>query len=102
MAEIHPVETVKKGGRMKLIYKYPVPIIENAKAEMPIGSEILSAEIDNNELYIYALIDVFQTRKKAYHFKIMSTNQQAESMFGFSFLATVAINRGKLHIFKKE
>lgn len=87
---------------MKLIYKYLVPIIENSKIEVPVGAEIISIEIDNNELYVHTVIDVLQNRRTMYNFKIISNNQHFESLFGYKFLGTVKIRSGTLHIFKKE
>lgn len=87
---------------MKLIYKYLVPLIENAKIEVPVGAEIISVEVDQNELYAYAIIDVLQKRRTFYHFKIISNNQHFESVFGFKYRGTVRIKSGVLHVFEKE
>ncbi len=41
----------------KTIYKYPIKAQNAQKVTMPIGAEILSVQVQNNEPFLYALVN---------------------------------------------
>ena len=42
---------------MKTIYKYPLEITDEQTVSMPIGAQVLSAQMQGNNLCIWALVD---------------------------------------------
>jgi len=45
---------------MKTIYKYPIDLKQRQWIQLPRGAEILSAHAQDNELFIWALVDTEQ------------------------------------------
>jgi hypothetical protein len=43
---------------MKTIYKYPIEITDEQTVSMPIGAQILSAQMQGTQLCIWALVEV--------------------------------------------
>lgn len=86
---------------MKMIARYVVPLIENAEAEMPINAKFISADLVHGILWVNAIIDVDNNRRKKYKFKVYRNGEHFANLpAGFEFLASLP--GGKLHIFKKE
>lgn len=42
---------------MNIIYKYPLEIIDRQQIELPAGSSILTVQVQNNKLWLWALVD---------------------------------------------
>ena len=62
---------------MKKIYKYSLELLDFQKVEMPEGFEILTAQIQNGVLCIWAIVNPENKTTKV-EFEILSTGEQME------------------------
>lgn len=85
---------------MKTIYKYPLEIIDYQSIEIPLGSEILTVQIQNEIPCIWAIVNPDFIKIK-YTFRIFGTGNPIEDDFKGSYIGTYQSQGGKLvfHVF---
>ncbi len=82
---------------MNTIYKYPLEIVSGQAIELPFGAEILDAQIQNDQLCIWALIDMdIEAPAVTRHFVIYGTGKRV-ALPG-AYIATVQHNHFVLKI----
>lgn len=92
---------------MKSIWKYTLEAKEKQLINMPLGSKILSAENQESNIVIYALVDTEEaTEYIKDHFEILvygTGHEIKEDISSYEFLNTVKMDNGSLmfHVFYK-
>lgn len=82
----------------KVIYKYK---IEDSRAALPVGAKILSIQLQNESLCLWAEIDPkakFEIRK----FVILGTGHPIPDDVTLSYLATIQLYNYVWHIYEKN
>lgn len=89
---------------MRVIYKYPIPIQDVVKNDIPVGGEILKFAMQKGQAFIWVLIDPDQKETETRHFLVIGTGHKitdTEHCDG-KYIDTVFINDGSLvfHLFE--
>jgi hypothetical protein len=90
----------------KTIYKYKLDFSNSCKRNLslPSGSDILSCQLQQNEIMIWVLIDLKKTETNLFYFEIFGTGHEVGCDMGISrkFLNTVQFSNGLVfHIFQR-
>ena len=88
---------------MKVIYKYELDFLNKQTIDIP-SNEILSVELQNRSIVVYALVDT-DIEPIKYEFQIKGTgNKITFEVALFKFLGTVQIQENNLmfHIFYRK
>ena len=91
-----------KDMAMNIIWKYPLEIVEEQSLMMPEGSEILTAQIQQKVLCLWAL--VYSTRPQQLRkIEIIGTGNYIDENVKRKYISTVQMADGKLifHVFEK-
>ena len=85
---------------MKTIWKFEIDVY-NQKATMPIKAKILTAQIQNNIICIWAEVDT-EVEKEDVIFEIFGTNHEIPQNMGISREYVATVQQGPLvwHIYK--
>lgn len=71
------------------IHKYKLNIIQTHQDVMfPVGAEIIAAANVNNELCIYAYIDMKEDRRELRHFEIYATGHPINSLENLVYIGS--------------
>ena len=86
---------------MKTIYKYELETSDEQEIEMPLFSEIICLQLQNDKPYIWVKIDTEFTNHK-FKFRTFGTGQPIEPEFNGTYIGTYQLLNGKLvfHVFK--
>jgi hypothetical protein len=82
---------------MKKIYKYKIP--KNGLIELPYNAEILSAGVQNEDIFIWALVDTLTDMSETRVIEVLGTGFTL-SYENYKFINTVFINECVFHIFE--
>jgi len=85
---------------MNRIFKYPLNIGKTS-LELPVGSKILSVQMQEHTLTMWALVENTNTLYKTYTFNVYGTGQHVESTEFQEFVATVQDGDLVWHVFKQ-
>lgn len=86
--------------KKKVIWKFPLEKPDN-EILMPIQAEILTVQMQNNVLVLWALVDPLQSIKKKRIFRVFATGE--ESQFdNFKYIGTFQQNWFVGHVFEWE
>ena len=84
---------------MKRIYKYPVPITDEFKLELPEGAKLLNFQTQDNKPHIWALVDPMR-QLEAVGFRLFGTGQPIGNTDTLEYVGTVQIEPFVWHLFK--
>lgn len=87
------------------IWKFVLEATESQEVEMPVGSEIISAESQGDSVVIYALVKPKEEGKEVYKFLVYGTGHDIRlNITEYRFLDTVKMYSGSLmfHVFYKR
>lgn len=86
----------------KIIWKFDIDIVDKPVATMPEGSEILSAQSQDNDIKIWALVNPANKPVDRF-FEIFGTGHPIHFDMGIErkFIATVQSRGGVWHIFER-
>lgn len=88
---------------MKVIFKYTLAAIGTQSVEMPVGSQILSLDVQNNQVQLWAMVDPNEREKENIKIEMMGTGHAFTIPDEFlKFIGTVQLSGGKwvFHIFQ--
>jgi len=85
---------------MKKIFKYPLLEIPSQIVTMHQGSRILSIQVQNRILCIWALVDEDMPLKK-HKILIFGTGQEIDTEFILTFMGTVQMGNFVWHVFEQ-
>ena len=73
---------------MKTIYKYPLEVRECQQITMPQGAKILTLQIQNDELFLWAEVDTHEPRELR-EFVMHGTGQGPTTFDDLVYIATI-------------
>lgn len=82
------------------IYKYPVPIRDDFKIEMPMGAQVLTVATQNGKPYIWVLVDN-NVMEELHPFKLVGTGHPSNDVSGDRYIGTFQMQNGAIvfHLF---
>jgi hypothetical protein len=89
---------------MKVIYKYKLEPLDLQTVTLPKGYEIVSAQMQYNDLFLWALVDKFAKEDEVVEIEILATGSPIPEYVGArKFISTVQMHGGRLvwHIFRR-
>ena len=89
---------------MMKIFKYPLAITEIQIVELPVGSRILTFQLQNNQLFMWAIVDP-SISTYPYKVHIFGTGEEVPDMNKLVYIATVQQDIGVnyvWHIFMEK
>ena len=87
---------------MKTIYKYPIYPADYVEVEMPAGAEILTVQLQRNQLCLWALVDSAAPVRKC-RFRIAGTGHPLDDeVVASKYVGTFQLNDGQFvfHVFQ--
>lgn len=84
---------------MRTIYKYPLDIVDTQIVRLPRGSLILTCQIQNNELYLWAEIDTNEKETVNAVVSIFGTGHSIPLDYDGYHLASVQQDEYVWHVF---
>jgi hypothetical protein len=86
---------------MKTIWKFPFPITDEVKIEMPENAWILGVQVQRECPCIWALVDT-KAEMKPRSFRVFGTGQPIDTGIDYDFIGTFQIHGGALvfHLFE--
>ena len=89
---------------IKSIWKYKLEMVDSQTIEIPVGSDLLTIQIQNGEPFMWFLVDVLAERQKI-TFETWGTGRLIEYKKGENreYLGTYQLNNGELvfHVFER-
>lgn len=87
---------------MKRIFKYPIEITDEQKIDMPQGAQILSAQMQNDKLCLWAAVDDNFTSAPIV-IRVLGTGHPVPDIEGLRYIGTAQDQRLGLvwHVFEK-
>ena len=88
----------------RAVWKFPAPVDDQVKIDLPLGAEILSVQVQRGEPCIWALCDT-EAKKELRSFVWVGTGHAYPSRFyqGLAFVGTIQLEGGSLvfHLFEE-
>ena len=87
---------------MKRIYKYPLELTDTQFVELPLGAEILTAQMQGDQLCLWAMVNTLpEAIKKNRRIEIIGTGNPVPTG-DLKYISTIQIEGGRLifHIFE--
>lgn len=86
---------------MNMIYKYELQIDDMQVIEMPKGSEILTAQVQNNKVCLWAMVDPVTSKTEGRKIRMIGTGNPVEDS-NLKYISTVQMVNGLVvwHIFE--
>jgi hypothetical protein len=86
---------------MRTIYKYPLPLDDVSVVVMPEGAKVLTAQVQGNGIFIWAIVETENTAHR-YEFEIIGTGHPfpGSQIKAQKYIATVQQNGFVWHIFQ--
>jgi hypothetical protein len=86
---------------MRTIYKYELKIVDLQEIELPVGANIISAQVQNGKVYVWAIVNTELTPE----FRTIIIYGTGNPMYGYSptthnFIGTVQDGQYVWHIFE--
>lgn len=89
-------------GELRVIWKYPFPVCDTFRQDMPKGSEVLSIQVQDGNPVMWVLCDPLQFNA-SYMFNIFGTGKTfAKELFAGGHVGTFQLNGFVWHVFKVE
>jgi len=87
---------------MSAVWKYPLAVTDVQEVEMPAGAEILSAQVQDETLCLWALV-VPGWEEEPRRIRIVGTGNPFDHETGVKFIGTVQMHSGLLvwHVFEE-
>jgi hypothetical protein len=87
---------------MLTVYKYIVPLEDAPKIEMPSDAKVLSFGVQNEELFIWAMVETGNLSEWK-EFVLLTTGSEAQAASGLEFVGTAMLRSGSfvVHLFQK-
>lgn len=88
---------------IKSIWKYPLEIVDEQIIEMPEHSRILTAQVQNGVICIWALVNTQTITKEKIHIRVIGTGHIIEDFAYLRYISTIQLHNGALvfSIFEK-
>lgn len=86
---------------MKIIWKFPIELTDEQRIEIPAGSKILSAQVQNGQICIWAIVDDSEVETEYRPVAIVGTGNKLWC-FDWEFVGTVQQGDFVWHIFIKQ
>ena len=89
---------------MKLtIYKYPLLVLDTQVVELPVVHDILTVQVQNEEVCLWAMVDTSETSKEKVVIRMFGTGHPVPDSPGIEYISTIQLSGGSLvfHIFKQ-
>lgn len=82
----------------KVIYKYTLDVSDFQELELPIGSEILTIQVQDGKAYLWALVNQDEIQKECRCIEIFGTGHQIGYDMGISrkYISTFQLYGGSL------
>jgi len=90
---------------VKTIYKYALKATDVQTIELPLGSQLLSAKEQRNDIMLYALVETDEDGREEYNILAYGTGHDiTTNLSDYSFLDTVLLQNDGLvfHFFYKR
>jgi len=87
---------------MKKIYKYPLEVTDTQFVELPLGAEILTVQMQGNQLCLWAMVNALpEAVKKNRRIEIIGTGNPMPTG-DLKYISTFQMIKGKLifHVFE--
>jgi hypothetical protein len=86
---------------MRTVYKYTLQARDDNAVSMPVGATILSAQVQDGDIQIWALVDP-DAKKETRYFGVAGTGHPIDDNFAGKFIGTVQMYQGALvfHVFE--
>lgn len=87
----------------RAVWKFPVPLMDRCAVEMPAAAEILHFDVQHEELFLWALIDLATGETEPREFRLVGTGHRLEGDLG-KHLGTAKLRGGELivHLFEAK
>lgn len=89
---------------MKRVFKYPIPVEDEFRLELPVEAQILTVQVQGNRPYLWALVDPAAPHDEI-RFRLAGTGHPIEEdILGHGYIGTFQLNGGALvfHVFQIE
>lgn len=86
---------------IKRIHKYPIAIDDDAYAKMPLGAEVLTAQIQHGRLCVWALVDTERQLSRR-TFRIVGTGYPIPDWEALRYIATAQDGHFVWHVFEVQ
>lgn len=87
---------------MKSIYKYPLSVEDKQVIQLPVGSEILTVQLQNNNSVLWAMVNVNDSRLVSRHIVMFETGKRIDMKRNFRYISTFKIPIGLVfHVFEE-
>lgn len=88
----------------KTVYKYPLEIEDEQVVLLPTGARILTVQQQNNNIFLWALVNPTSTNAQAFTIRIHGTGHAISDSDELEYINTVQLYGGKLlfHVFVKR
>ena len=88
---------------MKRIFKYPIPIADHGRLDLPRGARILSVTNQREEIVLYALVEDGEYQNETWEIEIRGTGHNAGGLADYAFLGTVEVMGALMfHVFVRS
>lgn len=86
----------------KVIYKYPVPLVDEPAVQLPRYAQVLTAQVQHGALQLWALVDPSEP-VDAVQLRIVGTGHAFADADQWRYLSTFQLNGGALifHVFQE-
>lgn len=86
---------------MRTVYKYPVPVADEVRIDMPFGAKVLHVEQQGEGVYIWALVDPSAERERRV-FIVRGTGHPIDDDMPIEHVGTFLLQGGALvfHLFE--
>jgi hypothetical protein len=81
------------------IYKYELLLLDSQQLSLPLGTKILHVNTQNDGIYLWALVNVKETRVVNRTFKVVATGQNND-FSSLTYIGTVHMTPFVWHIFE--
>lgn len=85
---------------MKSIHKYELRVEDNQKISVPVGAIILSIQQNKGRIFIWAEVDLDETKSEEIIFHVYGTGWELEKFKG-DYITTVICGDFVWHIYKE-
>ena len=86
---------------MKTIWKFVLPVEDFVGFEMPRGAQILTVQVQNNQICMWALVDPTAPKDRR-HFQVVGTGHPFKNWQQCNYIGSVQMLQGELvfHVYE--
>ena len=85
---------------MKTIYKYATAALGTGAVDMPINAQVLKADLQNQQIFLWAYVDTEEEVHETRYFKLIGTGHDAGSLSPDKHIATMLDGPFVWHLFE--